>query len=157
MLTLRLNSALLALTMLIFAVSAIVNITTYGGLTTLPYIQWFSGATGLLISGVLLVLMLLSSVQVLSFGKQLPKVRGLRWIMLLTILVAVYSIYNALFAMIQRTQTDPLFGHVYSLRSLSSMDCALALLAVSYLYRLIAWQHSNPNDTPTSQTEINTP
>lgn len=157
MLTLRLNRALLALAALIFAVSLIVNVITYGGLPMLPYIQWFSGAAGLIIMGTLVVLGMLSMSQANSIKWQLPNTKGLRWITFLVVLLGVYALYNALFAWLPSTSSDPLPGHLNSLRSLSITYGLFALIAASYLYRLIEWQRNNPNGAPTPQTENHTP
>ncbi|MDQ2805677.1 MAG: hypothetical protein M3Z04_01960 [Chloroflexota bacterium] len=157
MLTLRLNRALLALAGLIFAVSAIVNVITYGGLLVLPYIQWFSGAAGLIISGGLLVLMLVSISQARSTGWQLPAVKGLWWIMLSAVAIGVYGLYNFVFAWVQSTPANPLPSHLYSIRNESITLGLLELLASNYLYRLITWQRSHSQNPPAPQTGINTP
>lgn len=160
MLTLRLNRAMLGLAALIFVVSTAVHVTTYGGVAMLPYIQWFTGAAGLISMALLMLVMLLSVLQAGTIGRQLPvvkAVKGLRWLLLAVAALGVYSLYNLLFAGVPYTLADPLPSHLSSIRNQSITSGMVALLASSYLYCVIAWQRGRAPTPPAPHAGINTP
>ncbi len=148
MLSLRLNRVLLALVLLLLAISLAVNGATYGGPAMLPYLAWFSGLAGLLIPCVLFVLLLLCIAQVSSIRWQLPKGKGVGWILLLAGLCGVYGLYNAITVFAQGPTADPITRQLYSIRTMSIANMALALGVVSYPYRLIMQQRGGSNGTP---------